>query len=268
MLKNLMVHLDQSPRSEVRLKIAVALAKANGARLVGMFGQRSMAKQVGSVANWPPEEYISARDASKQSFLQEARGLRCEWIDINRGSDSEIQAIFTQNARYFDLIVMGQHNESNDSDCPPELVEEVLANSGRPVLIIPYVGDFSIPFKRPLIAWNASPEASHALNDSLYLINTCEQAIILAFDSSIERAEKSCEEVSTQLACHGVKSRADVMVIEDIGVMDMLLNNACDQGADLLVMGAHSQLGFPFFSRGAGTRHILRTMVLPVLMSS
>lgn len=268
MLKNLLVHLDHSPRSQVRLKIAVELAKANGARLVGMFGQRSRAKQVGSVINWPPEDYVSARDASKKSFLLEAEGLRCEWIDINRGSDSEIQSIFTEHARYFDLVVMGQHNESDNHYSPPELVEEVLANSGRPVLIIPYVGEFSIPFKRPLIAWNSSPEASHALNDSLLLISGCDQAIILAFDSILGRAEKSCEEVATQLACHGVKSKADVMVIEDIGVMDMLLNNACDQGADLLVMGAHSQLGFPFFSRGAGTRHILRTMVLPVLMSS
>ena len=58
------------------------------------------------------------------------------------------------------------------------------------------------------------------------------------------------------------------MVIEDVGIMDMLLNNACDQGSDLLVMGANSHMGFPFLSRGAGTRHILRTMVLPVLMSS
>ena len=58
------------------------------------------------------------------------------------------------------------------------------------------------------------------------------------------------------------------MVIDDVGVMDMLLNNASDQGADILVMGAHSQHNLPFASRGAGTRYILRVMVLPILMSS
>ena len=50
--------------------------------------------------------------------------------------------------------------------------------------------------------------------------------------------------------------------------MDMLLNRASDRSADLLVMGAHGSIGFPFESRGAGTRYILRHMTVPVLMSS
>jgi len=268
MLKNLMVHLDQSPRSKVRLRIAVSLAKANGARLVGVFAQKGLAKQAGVISSWPTEEYAKAAQESKQTFESLTQDLKAEWLDINRGSDSAILAIVSEKARYFDLVIMGQYDESGVHDAPAELVEEVLTNSGRPVLIIPYAGEFSDSFKRPLIAWNASSQAAHALNDSLPLILNCEQAVVLAFDSSIDRAEESCKEVAQHLACHGVKSKAEVMVIEGVGVMDMLLNNACDQGADLLVMGAHSHIGFPFISRGAGTRHILKTMVLPVLMSN
>jgi nucleotide-binding universal stress UspA family protein len=57
-------------------------------------------------------------------------------------------------------------------------------------------------------------------------------------------------------------------MVEDVGIMDMLLNRVTDRGADLLVMGAHGQIGFPFVSRGAGTRHVLRCMTVPVLLSS
>jgi nucleotide-binding universal stress UspA family protein len=268
MLKNLMVHLDQGSRSAIRLEIAVSLAKNNGARLVGVFGQRANYKGSGLISTWPTNEHLNAGQVSKKEFEIATQGLVAEWLDINSGDDSEVLALISEKARYFDLVIMGQHDDSGAAFVPAELVEEVLSNSGRPVLVIPYIGNFSSVYKRPLIAWNASREAAHALNDALPLITNCEQAIILSFDSSLDRAEKSCKEVSTQLACHGVASKAEVMVIEDIGVMDMLLNNACDQGADLLVMGAHSHFGFPFISRGAGTRHILRTMVLPVLMSN
>lgn len=268
MLKNLMVHLDQGSRSTVRLEIAISLAKKNSARLVGVFGQRANYKGSGLISTWPSDEHLAAGQASKKAFEQATKGLRSEWIDINSGDDSEMLALISEKARYFDLVIMGQHDESVNTVTPAELVDEVLSTSGRPVLVIPYVGNFSCKFKRPLIAWNASREAAHALNDALPLIVGCEEAIILSFDSSVSRAEKSCKEIAIQLACHEIASKSEVMAIENIGIMDMLLNNACDQGADLLVMGAHSHFGFPLMSRGAGTRHILKTMVLPVLMSS
>lgn len=268
MLKNLMVHLDQGPRSMARLEIAVSLAKANSARLVGVFGQRANFRGSGLILTWPSNEHLQAGQLSKKAFELATQGLQSEWVDINSGDDSEVLALISEKARYFDLVIMGQHDQSGTTFVPAELVDEVLSNAGRPVLVIPYIGNFSSVFKRPLIAWNASRQAAHALNDALPLISDCKEAIILSFDSSVARAEKSCKEVSTQLACHGIASKTEVMVIENIGVMDMLLNNACDQGADLLVMGAHSHFGFPFISAGAGTRHILRTMVLPVLMSS
>lgn len=268
MLKNLMVHLDQGSRSAIRLEIAVSLAKNNGARLVGVFAQRANYRGSGLISTWPSDEHLNAGKVSKKEFEMATQGLVAQWVDINSGDDSEVLTLICEKARYFDLVIMGQHDEAATTFIPAELVEEVLSNSGRPALVIPYIGNFSCIFKRPLIAWNGSREAAHALNDALPLMNHCEKAIVLSFDSSLERAEKSCKEISTHLSCHGISSKAEVMLIENIGVMDMLLNNACDQGADLLVMGAHSHFGFPFISRGAGTRHILKTMVLPILMSN
>ena len=268
MLKNLMVHLDQSERSKIRLEIAVDIAKQHGARLVGVFGQRALAKTVGVITSWPPAEYVHAANESKLNFEMATAGLNAEWIDVNRGSDSALLAFIPEKARYFDLIIMGQHDDSVKAFSPPELPEEVVLHSGRPVLIIPYVGSFNAKFKHPLIAWNNSRDSAHALNDALPLIKNCDEAVVLSFDTKIEQAEKTCHEVARHLNCHSIKTRTEAMVIDDVGVMDMLLNNASDQGADILVMGAHSQHNLPFASRGAGTRYILRVMVLPILMSS
>jgi nucleotide-binding universal stress UspA family protein len=268
-LKNLMVHLDGSERVAARLAMAVAIAQRHSARLVGVFAQRAAAEQVGVVPHWPPAHYVQAAAESEAMFKQVSQGLaEVEWIDVNRGSDVELLYHITAAARYVDLAVLGQFDGSAECWVPPELPEEVILNSGRPVLVVPYVGDYASKFERPLIAWNNSRESAHALNEALPLIAGCQEAVVLSLDTRTEEAEASCIAVARQLACHGVKATTEVLMVEDVGVMDMLLNRVTDQGADLLVMGAHGQIGFPFLSRGAGTRHILRNLTVPVLMSN
>jgi len=269
-LKNLMVHLDQGQRTAHRLELAAALARRHEARLVGVFGQLAQAQQVGVVATWPPESYVEAAEASRALFEKSAAGLaHAEWRDINRGSDAEVIRLVTQIARYFDLAVLGQYDDRGKAYEPAELVHEVVLNCGRPVLILPYIWNFAPIGKRPLIAWNDTREASRALNDSLALIADCTEALVLSLAPNREDAEASCAEAVRHLGCHGIEATSEVFVLaeeEGVGAMDMLLNRASDRTADLLIMGAHS--GSPFSARGSGTRHILRHMTVPVLMSS
>jgi len=268
-LKNLMVHLDQGERCQLRLELAVALARKHQARLVGVFGQRAQAQQIGIVASWPSPEYVAATSQTKARFEQASAGLKqAHWHDINRGSDHELLRQITDMARYFDMVIMGQHDDAKDDLVPPDLPEEVIVNAGRPVLMVPYAGSFNADFQRPLIAWNKSREAAHALNDALPLIENCAEATVVSLDTQHEHAESCCSELTSHFACHGIKVKTDVLVVDDIGIMDMLLNRVTDRDADLLVMGAHGQIGFPFVSRGAGTRHILRHMTVPVLLSN
>lgn len=268
-LKNLMVHLDQSKRTASRLELAVALARQHQARLIGVFGQLAPAQQVGTVSSWPTAAYTEAAETCKAAFEQATAGLaQAEWHDINRGSEAEVLRHITDLARHADLVVMGQHDETSKSYVPADLVEEVVLNSGRPVLILPYVGTFAEVGKRPLIAWSNAREAARALNDALPLIEGCNEGTVLAFSATADDARKSCDEVIRHLACHRIEADSEIMVVNDIGIMDMLLNRAADLGSDLLIMGAHGHIGLPFVSRGAGTRYILRHMTLPVLMSN
>jgi nucleotide-binding universal stress UspA family protein len=268
-VKNLMVHLDPGKQTPARLKLAVALARKHAARLVGVFGQRAEPKRVGVVATWPSPEYVKAAKASKAAFEKTTADLAdAEWRDINRGSDAELLRQITDSARYCDLMILGQHEEDVKNHVPHELPEEVVIHSGRPILVVPYAGNFRELGQRPLIAWNSSREAAHALNDALPLIEDCKEVTVVSLDTRREGAEAACSEVARHLACHGIKSKTDVLMVDSVGIMDMLLNRVADLRADLLVMGANSQIGFPFVSGGAGTRHILQHMTVPVLMSS
>jgi nucleotide-binding universal stress UspA family protein len=268
-LKNLLVHLDRDERTVARVEMAVSLARRHDARLVGVFGQRARPEQVGVVATWPSRAYLEAAAAAKAQFEALAAGLpRAEWHDINRGGDEELLGRLTDYARFFDLALLGQHNERAEELTPPHLAEVMAVHSGRPILVLPYAGSFPQIGRRPLIAWNNSREAAHALNDALPLIEDCEEAVLLCLDIRYEEAKASCLEAERHLACHGIRATTEVLTVEDVGVMDMLLNRVTDLGADLLVMGAHGQIGFPFLSRGAGTRYILGHLTVPVLMAS
>jgi nucleotide-binding universal stress UspA family protein len=191
-----------------------------------------------------------------------------EWVDVNRGGDALLLDRITEFARYCDLIVLGQHDPRNAGQVPAELAEHVLVNSGRPALIIPYVGNHASVFKRPLIAWNDSREAAHALNDALPLMAGCEEAVVLSLDTRHEQAGAACAAVAAHLACHGIPTSTDILPVGEVGIMDTLLNRVVDKGADLLVMGAHGHAAIPFVSRGSGTQHILNSMTVPVFMAS
>ncbi len=268
-LKSLMVHLDQTERTAARVDLAISIAREHRARLLGVFGQRAHAQKVSVVSTWPSPAYIEARESSKAAFERATADLPgAEWRDVNRGSDAELLRLITDLARHTDLVVVGQHDQQGNGFVPPELVGDVILNAGRPVLVVPYVGNFTEVGKHPLIAWNNAREAAHALNDALPLIKRCNLAHVLSIAARLEDGESSCAEVERHLATHGIKAKTEVILVEEFGIMDLLLNRINDRGADLLVMGAHGHMGFPFEIRGAGTRHILRHMTVPVLMSN
>lgn len=267
-LKNLMVHLDQGERTSARLALAVSLARQHQARLLGVFGQRAPAAPVGRVSHWPSSEYAQARDASREMFAKATVGLpQADWHDINRGTDAEVLHQITELARHADLVILGQHDERFPDYPSKDLVREVILECGRPVLVIPYAGDFTEVGKHPLIAWNNDREAARTLGDCLPLIAGCDEAMVISFTTHIEESSTCCSEVARHLETHGIKARTEMMLVQDFRIMDTLLNRACDWSADLVVMGAHGQIGFPFVSRGAGTRYILQHMTVPLLMS-
>lgn len=268
-IKNIMVHLDQGPRATIRLQLAVDLARQCGARLVGVFGQRGQAQQVGLVASWPSAEYAAASAASKAQFEQLAGTIPDrEWRDINRGSDTEVIRLLVNHARHVDLVILGQHDPAT-SHLPKDLVEMVVLDSGRPVLVLPHTGDFPDLFRHPLVAWNDVREAARAVNDALPLLALAQETVVVqvAWQPRENRDDNAL--LIAHLAAHGIPAHMQMVIPESdrVQLMDALLNAVTDEGATLLVMGAKGHGTNPFSNQGAGTRYVLEHMTVPVLMS-
>ena len=266
-LKNILAHVDSRPRTAARLALAVRLAERTGARLTGLFAEEAGAYQVGTVASWPSPHYTAALELARNAFDATTKPLneRRDFIDLNRGSDHEIIPRFVEIARTFDLVILGQ--TLDDVPVPVKLPEQTIVDSGRPTLVVPYVGTYPDVGKRPLFAWRSSRGAARAVWDSLPLLAEDCDALIVEVARNNEPRDEFADLLVANLAAHRVAARYQHFVVDEISVMDTLLSAASDHAADLLAIGAFDLGTQTLFGHGAGTRYILAHMTAPVLFS-
>ena len=284
MFKDILVHLDEGRRSGGRLKVAVDLARRQGAHLTGIFvldipasdafygagmpyaGGGGMTEMVNAL-----RADIAARAETIGQEFQEAlrrEGLEGEW----RVVEGDTVALLALHARYADLTILGQPDSDEPykgSGADAVLVNVMLA-SGRPVLAIPYAGQFEQIGERVLVAWNASREATRAVNDALPLLMGAKAVTILAGNPKhgIEgHGDVPAADIALHLARHGVKAEAAHTIAKDISEGDALLSYAADLGADLIVAGGYGHSRAREMVFGGATRTLLQEMTVPMLLS-
>ncbi|HQS49402.1 MAG TPA: universal stress protein [Xanthobacteraceae bacterium] len=176
---------------------------------------------------------------------------------------------FASMARLFDLTVVAQPDP--DRPGPEEVIAEtVLMDSGRAVLLVPYVQTTPLGTGRAVIAWDGSRAAARALNEGMPLLHLAKTIEVLSImrGTEDEQSFEGCAEVARHLARHGLK--ADVHKLH-IGpgqkVADTILNEVSDQGADFVIMGGYGHSRLKELVMGGVTREILDTMTVPVLMA-
>ena len=267
MLANILVHVDSKPRTAARVALALRIAERAQARVTGLFAEKSEAHVVGTVATWPSPRYTAAMESARAAFATATTSLggRADFIDLNRGSDHEIVHRATAIARTFDLVVLGQTQD--DVPAPAKLPDEVIAESGRPVLVVPYVGTYADIGSRPLFAWHSSRGAARAASDALPLLQSGCEALILEVGRKNQPRDEFSDLLIANLGQHQVKARYQHSIVDEISVTDTILSAMSDHSADLLAIGAFDSSARLLFGHGSGTPDILTHMTAPVLFS-
>jgi nucleotide-binding universal stress UspA family protein len=268
-LKHLLVHLDASPRTEERLNLAVNLARRFGARLTGLFSESGSLGH-GIVGVRDPAAVAADLAAVRAAFearTAEAR-LQTDWWAIEGGDYAHVVGWTVVCCRYADLAIFGQRMEDG-ARVPADLVEQALEDAGRPLIVVPWVGHYRDVGKRVLIAWTGSRESARAVNDALPLLAGADEVSVL----SIQRASSGDPlavprvDIVAHLAAHGIAASYERLILDELDVANHVLNRASDWSADLTVVGAHGQRGFPYLPRSSMTDDILQSMTTPVLLS-
>ncbi|MFZ6719546.1 universal stress protein [Undibacterium sp. Ji49W] len=275
--KTILVHVDESERSNFRVKLAAEIARAEDAHLIGtaVTGVSRFIYQDGNISANDPNltihlKYLRERaEKAVDNFNKQVGAAGLNSYESMIANDEAGGGIGLQ-ARYSDLLIIGQTNRDEPSPSVlSDFPEYLIMNSGRPVLIVPYVGDFTSVGKRPLIAWDASREATRAITDAIPLLKRAELVQVAVFNAkSVPDAhgEQPGGDIALYLARHGIKVEVSVHKTNtDIG--NALLSLAHDVDSDMLVMGGYGHSRFREMIMGGVTRTILESMTVPVLMS-
>ena len=201
-------------------------------------------------------------DSSAQAAFDKAvkqYGVAGEW----RCVDGFAEDVVVTHARYADLTVVGQADPDRGST---SLAGDVTLRAGRPVLVVPYTGTLDTLCERPLIAWNASREATRALTDALPLLTRAKEVTVLSINPE-DTEHLPGAEISTFLARHGVKAGARQEVAKGISDGDRLLSRAAEFGADIIVMGAYGHSRVAEFVFGGTARDLLQHSSVPLFLS-
>ena len=279
--KDILVHLDADPRASVRLGIAADLAIRHGAHLTGLFVVDVPNTDFFYGAGLPmaglgPDQLVDVMTAEARAAAEPVEANFQQVLRLNkipgewRLVEGHTPAVLSADARYADLVVVGQPDDPRRQDHRGRLaVETTLMTAGRPVLTIPYAGEFPALADHVLVAWNASREATRAVHDALPLLVTAKQVTILAVNprAAVDEDDAPHTDLAAHLARHGVKAETTRTVAEDISDGEALLSYASDISATLIVAGGYGHSRAREMIFGGVTRTLLAEMTVPVFFS-
>lgn len=274
-LKDILVHVDDSNACANRVQTAIDLAQAHGAHLTGLYVLRGLEipvyaeVEIGIDVLQAQKEASAARAKETEAAFKAAidkAGMAAEW----RCVDGPVTGSLVLHGRHADLLILGQSDPDDVQSTNPGVVGDVVLEAGRPVMVIPYIGASKSIGKHVMVAWNASREAVRAANDALALLEGADHVSVLAVNpesGASNHGDIPSADICLHLARHGVKAEARSVRASDIDVGDLLLSRAADEGADLIVMGAYGHSRLREIVLGGATRHLLKHMTVPVLLS-
>jgi len=279
--KTVLASFQDAERAPQLIAFATNLAADHGAHLIGLYVVPTV--QAASIYAPAPvqisteileaqrKHFRAVATKIEETFVDTAKkaGIIYEWRCINADSPLIADAV-VEHARSADLVLVGQPEPDNRWEAWAAIPEEVLMRSGRPVMVVPYAGEHQAKPQQILLAWNGTRESARAAFDAMPLLRGAQSVKVLSVD--IDRNDgmegfTPGDDIAVNLARHEVKAETGRSITAGISIGDELLSRAADYGSDLLVMGGygHSKVYESLF--GGATRHILKHMTMPVLMS-
>ena len=186
---------------------------------------------------------------------------------ILRANMSDAADQFGRIARRFDIAIVGQV-EPDGSPVQAMVCESTLFESGRPMIIVPYIQTAPLKLDRIMVCWDGSWPAARAIADAMPLLKRAGNIEVVSVTSERGKQDEiEGADIGHHLARHGLKVEVTCITRGELDVEDVLLSHAADSDADFMVMGGYGHSRLREFVLGGVTRSMLRTMTVPTLMS-
>ncbi|HEX7272858.1 MAG TPA: universal stress protein [Casimicrobiaceae bacterium] len=275
----ILIPIDPAAEAPATLGAAIRLAHDFEAQLIGIYLDH-LPEMAPSVAALLPQEIVEqylrggadSQRIAEDHFRQTAAAGGVTDVEWRAPAGPPIDALVA-HCRCADLIVVSQPQPAEAGwSFSAQLVAAVLLESGRPLLIVPYVGAPKSVGSNILLAWDGGREATRAMADAMPLFARARQVIAVSLDPAAAKRGVDAparERLSAYLHRHGVSARVeyDSLGSDDVAVGGWLLSRAADLGSDLLVMGGYGHSRWREQALGGATRALLAAMTVPVLMA-
>jgi nucleotide-binding universal stress UspA family protein len=277
MYKNMLVHIPTERSARAAIDGSISLAMSCGAHLdavaVGFAAVNTMpfvaegGAAVASIFEFEHERAMERADAALAVFEVEAKGAEISYGSrAAAGTFADAVATIGAAARLYDLTVAAQ-GEPVQGSFDSRFSQELLLQTGGPLLIFPYTFRGAFKAARIGICWDGSRLAARALRDAMPLLAQADTLTVMTLNPSEVPAEASPAQLAKHLARNGLPARTISFEVGRRDVQSSILSVAADEGLDLLVMGGygHSRMQETVF--GGVTREMFRCMTTPILMS-
>ena len=276
MLKNLFVHVPSERPIRPVVDGAISLAVSHAAHLhaisVGYETTNVLPIEAGGAAiaavfEIEQERALARANAALAVFETEARNAGIAYrSQAIAGLPVDVAASVIASARLHDLTIVlqpGPERQTFDNVMP----QEIMFESGGPVLFIPYTHKGPLETKRVGIAWDGSRLAARALRDAAPFLERAQAITIISVNEAQAPAEGSAKALAAHLARYGVPVRIQQMVADRADIQPSILSIAADDGLDLIVMGGYGHSRLQERILGGVTRGMMQAMTVPTLMS-
>jgi nucleotide-binding universal stress UspA family protein len=276
MIKDVIINLEQQVARDPARDFAISIAETFGTHIAGVAfaytpdfpGYTMMVLPSDILEQMVAESERSARAAIERFDAAARRSLISAEGRLLRTIGAEAPAILSILARRFDLSVFMQSEPGRvDND---DMIETALFQSGRPLIVVPYIQRDGLKLDRVVCCWDGSRAAARAFNDALPLLakaTSVHLLIVLNEKTNMENKEVRGVEIATHLARHDVKVQIDTVPAPDIDVTNAILSYVADNSGTLIVMGGYGHAKLREVILGGVTREMLKSMTVPVFMS-
>jgi nucleotide-binding universal stress UspA family protein len=276
MLKDLLVHIPSERPMRPVIDAAISLAVRRAAHLdavsIGFENTNVDLAPDGGAAiaalfEIEHQSALARANAALAVFEAEARNADISYgLQPLAGAPAEAAAAVSTLARLHDLAIVLQPEPSRDT-FDNTIPQEILFQSGGPVLLIPYTHKGPFEPRRIGIAWDGSRLAARALRDATPFLAHAQAITIISINEAQAPAEASAAALTAHLARRGLAARIEHMTADHADVQPVILSIAADAGLDLIVMGGYGHTRLQERILGGVTRGMLQSMTVPTLMS-
>ncbi len=171
--------------------------------------------------------------------------------------------LLLSRARHSDLVVVGRHRLEH---LPKDLVERLLLESGRPILVAPAHPVQNLT-STAMVCWKECIEAAHAVTAAMPLLSRSARVLIVSVcEDGDADAATAVEDMARQMAWHGIHAEARCVTAAGRPAARVLSTAAQECEASLVVMGGYGHNRIREIIFGGCTEAFLRAADRPVLL--